>query len=296
MQKTIFVTVSDDRFGRKNGLYSATQDKIFTIFKKNHGYGITDFLFLKWNDLCETDFYRENKKMLDHTNPDMNGRSYKPFAILEGLKRIGDGDFLIYNDVSPEIWSMDENYGIDPSLYDIKVIQDLCVKNGGILTADVTWVVNGEFGDHTHEHFTLERCIKKMGLENYRHSLQHASGMMVIQKRKKTVDFAEEWLYWNTIDECASLGPITDNGESTHSYWNEEGAHKIGHRHDQSISGLLINKMGNNLVRNCGTYDFLSYSMKDREYRFIPSNVDRGQFTWRNHFDGSNWICKKIER
>ena len=102
--KTIFVTVSDDRSGRKNGLYGKTQDKVLT-FLQNNSFGITDFLFLKYDDILQTEFYNQNKLILDIVEPAFNGRCYKPYAILEGLNKINDNDFLIYNDVS-------QNYGI----------------------------------------------------------------------------------------------------------------------------------------------------------------------------------------
>jgi hypothetical protein len=300
MQKTILTTVSDDRFNRKNGLYAATQEKLYRVFSANSGFGINDFNFWRWEDIIKSDFYRENKKMLDHPNPDMNGRCYKPFAILDSLKKASDGDFIIYNDCSPEMWNlMHSDSGIDAGIYSLDVIKNLCEENGGILTADVTWVVNGEFGDHTHESFTLERCINRMGLAEYKHCLQHASGMIVLQKNKKSVDFVEEWLHWNTIDECASLGPVLRDGvDAVGEYWSEElqAYGKCGHRHDQSISGLLINKMRNKLLKCCGTYDFLSYCRKGMQYRFTESVVEKSPFIWKHSFDGSNWIYKKTER
>ena len=300
MGKVILTTVSDDRFGRKDGKYEKTQEKIYNIFKNNKGFGIENFNFWTCGDLLKTKFYIQNKKMLDHPNPDMNGRCYKPFAILDSLNKAEDGDFVIYNDCSPEMWShMPYDAGINGNMYDLEVIKKLCESNGGILSADVTWVVNGEFGEHTHESFTLDRCVNRMGLSEYKHCLQHASGMIVLQKNKKSIDFVEEWLHWNLIDECASLGPVLRDGlETKPEYWNEELANngKCGHRHDQSISGLLINKMGGNLVRSTGLYDFLNYTMKNFEYRFTPSRIERGPFIWKHYFDGEKWIYKKTER
>ena len=206
MNRTLFVTVSDDRSGRKNGRYSETQDRVLNIFKNNSGFGITEFMFWKWDEILKTDFYKKNSKILDQFDPAMNGRCYKPFAMLEGLRSIEDGDFLIYNDVSPEWW--DGVDSIDTGIYSLDVIKELCSKNGGILTADVTWICNSEFGDHTHENFTTERCMEKMGMTDFKHCLQHASGMVVLQKSEKTLAFLEEWLKWNLDPECASLGNV----------------------------------------------------------------------------------------
>ena len=102
IEKVVFVTVSDDRSGRKGGKYSETQDKVLNLFKNNPTFGITDFHFWKWEDIKDSGFYWENKKMLDHIDPAMNGRCYKPFAISEAMESVDDGDFVIYNDISPE--------------------------------------------------------------------------------------------------------------------------------------------------------------------------------------------------
>ena len=298
-ERTILVTVSDDRSGRKGGRYEETQDRVRNIFSSNSWFGITDFSFWKWADIIQTEFYSDNKKMLDQFDPAMNGRCYKPFAILEGLKSIEEGDFLIYNDVSPEWWNID---GVNPDLYDLQIIKDLCTMNGDILTADVTWTCNSELGEHTHENFTTEKCIDKMGMQDFKYCLQHASGMIVLKKSKKTLDFVQEWLKWNTDPECASLGSVDTDPVSPEKciceYWHEEVAKhgKIGHRHDQSISGLLVNKMGNRLVKNTGNYNFLSFCRKGFNYEFIDSVISPSRWKYRTSFIDGSWQYIKSER
>ena len=297
--RTILVTVSDDRSGRKEGKYSETQDRVKSIFESNRWFGITDLSFWKWNDIVETEFYTQNNKILDQFDPAMNGRCYKPFVILEGLKSIEDGDFLIYNDVSPEWWNIDS---LSSETYDLQIIKDLCDQNGGILTADVNWFCDSQLADHTHENFTTERCIDKMGMSDFKYCLQHASGMIVLKKSKKSLDFVEEWLKWNLDPECASLGNVNTDPVMPEKciceYWHEEVAKhgKIGHRHDQSISGLLINKMGNRLVKNTGNYNFLSFCKKNFDYQFIDSVISPSKWIYRTHFIDESWRYIKSER
>lgn len=301
MRRVAFVTVSDDRSGRKEGKYSETQDRIKTIFEVNK-FGITDLFFWKWDDIIKTEFYKENKKMLDHIDPAMNGRCYKPFVIMDSLEKLSDGDFLIYNDVSPEWWPIDLQI-IDTSIYDINVILDLCVKNEGILTADVSWYIQEEAGDHTHENFTTERCMNKMGMSQYKHCLQHASGMIVLIKNKKSIDFVNEWLKWNLVDECSSLGSVeskpVNSDECLCEYWHEEveSYGKIGHRHDQSISGLLINQMNNKLVKNVGKYNFLDYCKIGYQYEMVESNrTTPSEFIYRSELVEGKWQYIKKHR
>lgn len=287
MVNTNIVTVSDDRFGRKDGKYSQTQDKIEALFKNNYSFGINKVHSYKWKDIVQTEFYRSNKAMLDNPDPCMNGRAYKPFAIRETFLTLNEGDFLIYVDSSPEMWSTFSGITILDSLrYDLNIAKDLCRRNGGILSIHVKWdgekhLKNGQVGKHTHANFTLDRCINTMGCQQYRSSLQHASGMFVVEISKKSRDFVDEWFCYNQMPECASLGPATEDSTkyANHSYWVAEDKIKIGHRHDQSISGLLINKMNNDLVEipedtnGIHGYNFLNFCKKNTKYTFINSNT-----------------------
>jgi hypothetical protein len=222
----------------------------------------------------------------------MNGRCYKPFTILEALKSIEDGDFLIYNDVSPEHW---RNLSFDTSIFSLDVIKNLCSSNGGILTTESIWIVDNEVAPHTHENFTTEACMNRMGMQKYRHSIQHASGMIVLQKSKKTVDFVSEWLKWNLIDECASLCSLDEPVKDFYGV-DVGSCGKVGHRHDQSISGLLLNDLNGKIVRNPGGFNFLDFCRKDFNYEFIETNQGPSEYIYWNTFDGSNWVYLKSPR
>lgn len=272
----ILVTVSDDRFGRKNGAYAATQDKITNFINSNPHLNIYHHPWT-FESISKTDFYSKNKTLLDNTDAARNGRAYKPFVILESLKTISAGDFVIYNDCSPEMWY--DSMAID-GYYDTNKLKLLCEQNDGILSAFVKWdtreiPIHG-LGIHTHKNFTTTRCIKRMELEHHTRSFMHASGFMCIQKSAKTMQFIEEWLHYNLIDECACLG--RHDIPNDYSYWdfNEEFT-KMGHRHDQSVSGLLINKYGYKLIdiiynTPFHTYNFLNFCKRNVNYKFIDPN------------------------
>jgi hypothetical protein len=306
MQRTIFVTISDDRHGRKNGLYGKTQDSVLKYLKQSN-LGITDYLFLKFEDIINTEFYNDNKKMLDYTDPAINGRCYKPYVILEGLKKIDEGDYLIYNDVSPELWKfINDNSSIRLDIYSLDVIKELTRQNNDILSSYVnTTFENDNENYHRHESFTLNRCMEKMGLTEFKYSLQHASGMFCIRKTEKTVNFVKEWLYYNLIDECASLG-YTEPGKES-NFWVEEATsteknsiNKSGHRHDQSISGLLINKMDNKLVvpkdNYYPTYNFLTFCLIGQPYSFVNTNIPKTKLVYNAVFDGKNYEHILVKR
>lgn len=285
-EKVILVTISDDRAGRKDGKYAETQDKIHTIFFEgaNDDFGINCGLMMNFDGLEKTEFYEKNKTLLSNIDAGINGRAYKPYVISRALASIADGDYLIYTDCSPEIWNMPADFRIDPEVFDIEILKGLCTDNNDILTAFVKWdeveILEGQLGIHTHANFTLNRCITKMGMHFYEDGYMHASGMWVIRKTPDTVDFVEKWLMWNCIDECASLGKADVAGDD--SFWREELDYKKGHRHDQSISGLLLcarnQKFVDIVYNDMHPYNPLQFARKGVEYKFIESlpKIDKG--------------------
>lgn len=314
MAKTILVTVADDRFGRKDGKYSQTQDKIFNIVSRNPQLGIDDVISWKWDDIIDTEFYENNKTLLNNTDAARNGRAYKPFVIMNTLLNAEEGDYIIYSDSSPEMWkALDSEIRLGDK-YNVEVIKELCRLNNDILTAFVKWDVskgemsNNGLGIHTHANYTTDRCIEKMGLSFYKDSFMHASGMWCIRNTKETRNFVERWLYWNCIDECASLGWAHIHNDD--SFWKDEEQYKkMGHRHDQSISGLLLSEMNWKFVdikhNELHPYNFLQFCVVGENYEFIPalpvigigSVVENKQGTemtiWR--IENSQYIVGAIE-
>lgn len=287
-ERVVMATVSDDRHKRKNGMYGSTQRKIRTILERNDQFGIDGLYFYTFDDIRDSEFYRVNEAMLRYDDPSINGRCYKPYVIRCALDNVSDGDYVIYNDVSPEWWEVGEDFVIGDE-YQLDVLKNLCITNGDILSCKVSWMgFDGVFANHTHEYFTTERCMRYMGMERYRHCLQHASGMMVFRKSGRSMNYVERWLRYNVIDQCASLSDVV-TGED---YWGEEvNVHeKIGHRHDQSISGLLVNDMGLRLLDvpdywspyPTKAYNFLSFCRTDFRYSFVESVVEPQVFRYRN--------------
>lgn len=285
--KKILVTVADDRMGRKNGKYEATQKKIGDLF---HSRCTPKEMFFdlahhaNFEDITQTTFYQNNKALLDNVDPARNGRVYKPFAISEALNRIDYGDLLVYTDCSPEMWA-----GCGTSWFggtcDLNNLYKLCESNDNILTHFVRWdtrdMAGDDLGIHTHMNFTTDLCMNAMDIPDVlRNSYQHASGMIVMIKTKVTEQFVEEWLYWNCDDRCACLGRADVPGD--YSYWSDwEDQRKMGHRHDQSISGLLMSKYDRSLVwlkdyviHN--PYNFVNLCFPKSEYiayDFVRSNT-----------------------
>ena len=194
-----------------------------------------------------------------------------------------------------------EKFYVEQKIVNLEILKKLCNNNKDIVTVYNTgdfkngW--RGGSGPHTHERMTHPTCIRKMKCDAYINYLQHASGMIIMKKTDKIVKFVEEWLYFNKIPECSSMSSKQLEETNTefvkkvdkyfeyigggdyYIYWSEgviENTRLQGHRHDQSISGLLLNKMGHKLIYIkkspfFGRFNFLEYCRYDQQYKFIDS-------------------------
>lgn len=276
--KTILVTVSDDRMGRKGGIYEKTQQRIYGLLQ---GTGLIDIFYMPtWKDIIQTTFYENNKLLLDHVDPAKNGRAYKPFAISEAFKKADNGDLIIYQDCSPEMWSC----SVIPNNISIGNLYKKVEQCNGILAPFVRWdtrpmLTSEDKGIHTHRNFTTSICIEAMGAKEYTNNYMCASGFVCFIKNSETQAFIDIWLAYNTIDLCCALGRKEDPND--YSFWGDyEDRYKMGHRHDQSILGLLMNKWQPFLIEHITgdhhVYNFLNYCTKHNA-KFVNSN--KGPYT-----------------
>lgn len=254
------ITCSDDRSGRKGGQYEATQYRIlFNLygFIEQHHYKVADFIN------CDP--------LMEHTDAAKNGRVYKPYIIRHALSKMKEGDYLIYNDCSPEMWPET----MDTSEYDLDVIKRLCNQSQGLLVGFVKWsdihLGANDMGKHTHDNFTLDSCIELMSGEQYRHSYLCASGMIAIRKSLHSVALVDNWLHYNRIPECACM-----NVSEHERAYNDPTPKKLGNRHDQSVLSMLLNqqdwKYCDIAYNDLSPYNFLNFCLPRHEYKFINSN------------------------
>jgi hypothetical protein len=255
------ITCSDDRSGRKGGLYGATQ---FTISGLLEGW--IDYKHFRLPDFIDCD------PMMTDTDAAKNGRVYKPWCIRQALSDMNVGDFLIYNDCSPEMWP--DN--IDLTRYDLKVIRQLTIANNDVLVGFVKWdnkrIGLGGLGIHTHENFTLDSCMEIMSGERHRHSFLCASGMICLRKTAFTVALIDNWWHYNRIKECACMNV----DETEDSYYSGKPGRKLGNRHDQSVFSMLLNQADwsycDIAYNDLSPYNFLNFCLPGHDYKFIKSN------------------------
>ena len=266
-------SVSDDRSMRKGGLYQATQKKIAEIFTVNKWFNKQAHWSIK--DVFNTSFYQENKAMLDEPDAAKNGRLYKPYVINEELKKLDYGDFLIYTDCSPEMWTIEPEKLSE--VYSLDIIKSLCVENNDFLVGFVKWddifIGPGQLGKHLHHWFTSDSCLEIMECEEYRYSFQCASGMICIRKTEITEQLVGKWLHYNSIPECAAMNV----SEHENFYHDGKPGYKLGNRSDQGVLSLLLNARNYNycdiVYNDLNPYNFLNFCRKDVNYKFINSNI-----------------------
>ena len=194
---------------RKNRLVNLS---IAEGFDKTYSYGRGDIL--------KTDFYRENKLILDMKR----GGGYwlwKPYFILDTLKNITEGDVVFYLDSGDVFGSGTKNY-----LMRYFESNDIMISSG--YTLNKIW--------------TKRDCFYYMNCENEKfwNAVQVEAGILAFKKTINSINFLNEWLMY-----CQIPSIITDS-ENTCGLNNFENF--IDHRHDQSILTNLCVK--HNIIAN----------------------------------------------
>jgi hypothetical protein len=295
---TKLITVSDDRFGRKHGAatYKDGQRHMAEMFSRGRGaigldyiiqYNIKECIDMV-NDclpMCSDIDKAKVLSLLDLKDPALNGRVYKPLIIFLTLQAAKEGDIIIYNDCSYNMWDLDTWAESEQkwSNYHVDVLRDILERNGGIVSPFVRWgktnLRSNDLGYHTHFNFTTDLCMHVMNCFMFKYCYQHASGMMAFVANEKTREFASEWLKYNIEPMCCALGIK----EGDYIFADQERNFKKGHRHDQSISGLLINKYDYQLVmppdtQGMNMFNMFNYMRKDWDYELVSSLGTKERF------------------
>jgi hypothetical protein len=144
----------------------------------------------QWNLdlLSKTDFYNKNLDLFNY-KVGTGLWCWKPFIILEKLKQINFGDFVIYLDSSKY-----DNLGFKFSV--LPVINFMNHKNINLLPGPMINVKNYEL--------ITPQCLNAMNANNNItkfHNHYHTSPLF-IRKTPDTVKFVEEWLFWVQNKSC----------------------------------------------------------------------------------------------
>jgi hypothetical protein len=213
--KVVLVTYSDDRFEHKGGVFSESQEAINATAKD---FGVTDLSAWDFESLRKTNFYKENEEFLNKDRFE-NGVPWKAFIILDQLKRIQDGDIVLYSDCGP-----------NPLAMHLGPLIELCMKSGGLLFA--------EWGDR-NRNWTKRDAFHFMDCDKteFHNHVAAQNTWIMIEKNHLTLSLVREWLAFNLDSRIASYVPASFSGLAELDGHTEN-------RGDQSIFALLAIKHG----------------------------------------------------
>lgn len=166
-------------------------------------------------DIINTDFFKENKEILE-LNRGAGYWLWKPYLILETLKKMKDGDFLFYSDSGDLLLKGTKNF-ISRSVLEGK-----------------TKIISTSF--FIQKDYTKRDCFVFMNCDSdeYWNAYQVEAGIIGFVKNEENIAFIEEWLEY-----CKNKYILTDYPNAC-GFKNFDGF--IDHRHDQSILTNLCTK------------------------------------------------------
>ena len=232
-----------------NQLYENSRKRLNDSAKK---FGIDEIYSYDFSEIRSTSFYDENKEILS----DPKGIGYwlwKPYIILEALKKVKEGDIVIYSDCGIEI--------IQP----LTQLINICQEREDILLFKNCNYINSMW--------TKRDCFILMDCDSseYWNSPHCDAAFSIFKKSEISVKYVNEWLFFGTNRFIISDLSNTCGEENLPEF--------IDHRWDQSILSLLAKKYDLELFRmptQFGNhYKILEYRIND-EFNCI-SQSDRNQ-------------------
>lgn len=187
-------------------------------------------------DLIDSDFYKNNQSILN--SPRGAGYwAWKPYIILQTLKKSAPNDWVIYCDVGKPFRRGDPlrsgNNAIGNAIYTPVDAMIAYAKLNSGFTPGV-WIPHYGLA-HV---WTKRDCFVAMGCdeEKYHQSPHVQAGYSAWSNSKESINFLEEWLRW-----CCDEKVISDNK----NILGKPNSDKFrDHRHDQAIMSNLVVKKG----------------------------------------------------
>jgi hypothetical protein len=193
-----------------NYKYTSQQQKL-NEFAKTLGLNCFPYTF---DEIKSTDFYLSHSKILDREK----GSGFclwKPYIILETLKKIGNNEILFYID-SADIFTKDA----------LEIIEKE-------LTSKSMCFLQGYF---PNQMYTKRDTFHYMGCDydKYWNANQCEAGVLAIKNNNHSIDFVSEWFEYCKDERIITDDPNTCGLPNLPIY--------VDHRYDQSILSNLIIK------------------------------------------------------
>lgn len=212
--RTFLVSYATERFK------SVQQDLNASALK----FGIDKIISFNQHDLHKSDFYLENKPLLD----EVCGAGYwvwKPYFILEALNVLDEGDILYYCDAGSRFISSPAS------------LSNICAENAsGLVLFDARPLTNRQF--------TKRECFVRMDcdLPECWNAPKVIATTLICKKTAFVVDFVRTWLDYCRVRDIVSHESPAGAKPDLDGF--------LGHRWDQSILSLLAFKYSLKTYRN----------------------------------------------
>lgn len=176
-----------------------------------------DFHIFNENDLYKTQFYLDNKHILDQKRC-FGYCLWKPYYILQTLELIPENEVVLYMDSGDTI--------INPYGF-------IELANKAINLQNAMFIG----GFYKQSQYTKYDCFYKMNCldEKYKNTIQLEAGVVAFKNTSKNKDFVSKWLEY-----CKDENIVTDMP----NVYGNNFPDFIDHRHDQSILTNLFVDFG----------------------------------------------------
>lgn len=188
------------------------EESRFRLNDSARRYGIESINSYDLEDIKDSVFYAENRKILDQPK----GIGYwlwKPYIILETMKNLSEGDIVIYSDCGIEFIGSPEP------------VINICQKQQPVLL-----FANGDFKNLL---WTKRDCFVLMGCDNesYWNGRHCDAAFSLFRKSEESIHFLNEWLKFGSDQRIITDLPNQCGKENLPGF--------IEHRWDQSVLSLL---------------------------------------------------------
>lgn len=244
MGKTVFLSYA-------TGSFIAQRDK---LCESALNVGFDEAIGLTDSDIKSTDFWQKNQHILSQPR----GAGYwlwKPYIILEQLKKMSADDVLVYSDAGRSSYYNFERFPI-------KLIEKLNNETKGFL-----------LGPALYQHGAAKKWIKRDCLILMNSDREEIIDKPTIQASPNfwkptpsAFDFLEKWIHYASDYRCLTDAENTLGKENYKEF--------IDHRHDQSVLTLLAYQ------QNAPYLDF-SYTLLFKLLALRPQSTLAHQFLKR---------------
>ena len=233
MSQRFFINFSGSIDGEDPSL--SQRQKILNFTAKKYA-NIDKTIAWTRQDILDTKFYQNNKEILD--SPRGAGYwAWKPYIILETLKKAEPDDWVIYCDVGKPFrrgnLKRHGNANIGNAMYTaVDALIEYAQRHNGFTPG--IWIPHYGLA-HV---WTKRDCFVVMDCDDAKfHNSPHVqAGYSAWSKNDASITFLEEWLSW-----CCNPAAITDNENILGKPNSKEFR---DHRHDQAILSNLVTKKG----------------------------------------------------